>query len=98
MSDNQNENAQQLTQLITPLGAMYTAQLTAFCFGLPPLYFCREYQSLPPATIKAQCEDRLLRQLDSGEVTVPQLQQLLLEKEYFNEEEASLRVVPLAEE
>ncbi|WP_413693865.1 hypothetical protein [Psychromonas sp. KJ10-2] len=98
MPDSQNEHAQQLTQLISPLGAMHLAQLTAFCFGLPPLYFCREYQALPSATIKKQCEERLLKQLDSEAIAVPQLQQLLLEKEYFDEEEASLRVAPLAEE
>jgi len=98
MPESQNDNALQLTQLITPLNAMHLAQLTAFSFGLPPLYFCREYQSFPSDTIKAQCEERLLNQLNSEQVTLQRLQQLLLVKEYFDEEEASLRVAPLVED
>ncbi|WP_409439084.1 hypothetical protein [Psychromonas sp. GE-S-Ul-11] len=98
MSESKNDNALQLTQLITPLNAMHLAQLTAFSFGLPPLYFCREYQSLTSDTIKKQCEERLLKQLNNEQITVQELQQLLLDKEYFDEEEAGLRVAPLTEE
>ncbi|MGJ8581142.1 MAG: hypothetical protein ACSHWR_02375 [Psychromonas sp.] len=98
MSESNNDYAAQLAQLVEPLNAMHLAQLTAFCFGLPPLYFCREYQTLTSPTIKVKCEERLLKQLNSEQLTLQQLQQLLLEKEYFDQEEASLRVAPQPEE
>jgi len=94
MSDDLNEMSIQLAQVIKSLPAMHLAQLTAFAFGLPPLYFCREYQALDQESIIAHCQQRLLNLLNAQEITLQQLGNLLAEKEFFDAEEASLRVGP----
>ncbi len=94
MSDDVNETSIQLEKIIHPLPAMHLAQLTAFAFGLPPLYFCREYQPLDQQSIIQHCQQRLLNLLKNQEITLQQLKSLLAEKEFFDAEEASLRVGP----
>lgn len=94
MSDDLNEISIQLAQIVQPLSAMHLAQLTAFAFGLPPLYFCREYQPLDQASIIQHCQQRLLNLLNAQEITLQQLSHLLAEKDFFDAEEASLRVGP----
>ncbi|WP_298940801.1 hypothetical protein [uncultured Psychromonas sp.] len=94
MSDDVNEISIQLEKIIQPLPAMHLAQLTAFAFGLPPLYFCREYQPLAQESIIEHCQQRLLNLLNTQDITLQQLSHLLAEKEFFDAEEASLRVGP----
>lgn len=94
MSDDVNDTSIQLEQMIQPLQAMHLAQLTAFAFGLPPLYFCREYKALQQGLIIQHCHQRLLNLLNNQEITLQQLSMLLAEKEFFDAEEASLRVGP----
>lgn len=89
------ENRQKLTQLTQPLNAMHIAQLTAFAFGLPPLYFCRDYLALDEATAIDKCNERLIKLLNTEEISLPRLNDLLSDKEYFDEEEARLRVTGL---
>ncbi|WP_160063350.1 hypothetical protein [Psychromonas sp. L1A2] len=94
MSDDVNETSIQLEKIIHPLPAMHLAQLTAFAFGLPPLYFCREYLSLDEETTINHCKQRILNLIANGEVSLQQLTHLLVEKEYFDSDEARLRLGP----
>jgi len=89
------DNTQQVIEKITaPLKAMHLAQLTAFALTLPPLYFCREYLSLDDLSIIKQCQQRLINLLKNQEITEEKLLQLLADKEYFDADEARLRVSP----
>ena len=94
MTDKVKTNQQAIQQLTKTLDAMHLAQLTAFAFTLPPLYFCREYLTLDDQSIIEHCQQRLLNLMQKDQITLQQLTQLLLEKEYFNAYEAHLRVAP----
>lgn len=97
MSDDVNKQLQKIEQVTQPLDAMHLAQLVAFSFGLPPLYFCREYQQLDDHTIIEKCNQRLLTLIDTKEITLQKISELLVEKEYFEGYEARLRVEPITE-
>jgi len=87
-----------LPTTVTTLNAMHLAQLTAYAYGLPPLFFCSQYQTLPAQQIIEQCQQRLVQLLDNAEITPSQLDDLLTSKAYFDDEEARLRVGPLLTE
>lgn len=88
----QNEIA--LDKIISPLNAMQLAQLTAFSFTLPPLYFCKEYLNLADQQIIEHCKQRLLTLMNDGKLTQQSLTLLLNNKEYFDADEARLRLMP----
>ncbi|MEL0630404.1 hypothetical protein [Psychromonas aquatilis] len=95
MSDDMSSKQLQLNKITQDLRAMHLAQLTAFAFTLPPLYFCREYINDSEAEAINHCKQRLLNLLVTEKVTSEQLLMLLSDKEYYSEEEARLRLGPL---
>ena len=98
MPEGINNIQQQLEQITQPLNAMHLSQLTAYAYGLPPLFFCSQYYELDDESIIEQCKQRLLKLISSDETTVLQINKLLADKEYFDAEEARLRVAPAPEE
>ena len=93
-----NNIQQQLEQITQPLNAMHLSQLTAYAYGLPPLFFCSQYYELNNESIIEQCNQRLVKLINNEETTITQINKLLADKEYFDEEEARLRVAPAPEE
>lgn len=92
--DTSSTNTPSLEQLTAPLDAMHLAQLTAFSFAIPQLYFCREYlQSNEQDAIKS-CLTRLQRGLSEQIFTIETLIELLKDRDYFTAEEARLRLAP----
>ncbi|WP_022939913.1 hypothetical protein [Psychromonas hadalis] len=83
-----------LEQLTRQLDAMHLAQLSAFAFSIPQLYFCREYLQLDEQTISKKCLQRLQSGLNSETFTVEKLTALLADKEYFSAAEARSRLAP----
>ena len=94
MSNDDKSHLQAIEKITQPFDAMHIAQLTAFAFGLPPLYFCREYQSLDEENIVIQCHHRLFTLVNKEEISLQKISELLTEKEYFEAYEARLRVAP----
>ncbi|PKG37832.1 hypothetical protein [Psychromonas sp. Urea-02u-13] len=83
-----------LEQLVQPLDAMQIAQLSAFALDIPQLYLCREYlQSDEQVAIK-ECIARLENGLAQQTFNLQRLAALLVEKDYFDSEEARLRLAP----
>ena len=89
-----NNTQQELEQITRPLKAMFLSQLTAYAYGLPPLFFCSQYYELNDESIIEQCNQRLIKLINDQETTIVQINKLLIDKEYFDEEEARLRVAP----
>ncbi|SQD78525.1 hypothetical protein [Moritella yayanosii] len=83
-----------LAQLAQPLDAMHIAQLTSFAYGLPPLYFCREYLAQDEKTAIGHCLQRLANGMSNQEFTLEQLTVLLAERDYYDDDEARLRLGP----
>lgn len=83
-----------LKQLTAPLDAMHVAQLTAFAFAIPQLYFCREYLQLNEQDAIRSCLTRLQRGLGEQVFTIETLIELLKDRDYFTAEEARLRLAP----
>ncbi len=81
-------------QLTKNLDAMHLAQLTAYAFTIPQLFFCREYLQLDEQTAIAQCMQRLQSGLSDKTFTVENLETLLTDRDYFEAEEARLRLGP----
>lgn len=98
MPDDVNKQLQAIEKITQPLDVMHLAQLVAFSFNLPPLYFCREYQQLDDASIITQCNQRLLTLVNTQAITLQKINELLVEREYFEDYEARLRVEPLPED
>lgn len=94
MSDETSPEQIALDKITQQLGAMHIAQLTAFAFTLPPLYFCREYLDDTETITINLCKQRLLGLLTTQKITQKQLTTLLSDKEYYSEEEARLRLGP----
>lgn len=94
MSDDVKSTQVEFEKITLTLNAMHFAQLTAFAFGLPQLYFCREYLKLDEETAIQHCKQRLLNLIANREITLQQLIHLLTEKDYFNADEARLRLGP----
>ena len=94
MPENINNIQQELVQITSPLNAMHLSQLTAYAYGLPPLFFCSQYYELNDESIIEQCNQRLVKLISGDETTLSQINKLLVDKEYFDAEEARLRVAP----
>lgn len=86
-----------LIQLTQPLDAMNLAQLTSFAYGLPPLYFCREYLDMDEQTAISHCLQRLENGINTQEFTLEKLTSLLADKDYYDDYEARLRLEPAPE-
>jgi len=93
----QTNSQQRLPTTVTTLDAMQLAQLTAYAYGLPPLFFCSQYQTYDDQKIIEHCQQRLVQLLETEEITRLQLEALQGSKAYFDSEEARLRVAPLSE-
>ena len=83
-----------LEQLVKPLDAMQLAQLSAFAFAIPQLYFCREYLNSDEQVAIEACVLRLQKGLDEQTFSLESLSTLLAEKAFFDSEEARLRLAP----
>lgn len=83
-----------LEQLALPLDAMHLAQLSAFAFSIPQLYFCREYLQLDEKITHSKCLQRLQSGLNNEVFTVEKLTDYLVDKEYFSAEEVRSRLSP----
>jgi len=94
MPDGIKNSQQALHQMTQTLNAMHLSQLTAYAYGLPPLFFCSQYFQLNDETIIDQCNERLIKLVSTEEITLERISQLLIDKEYFDAEEARLRVAP----
>tara|TARA_R110001583_G_scaffold49336_2_gene154558 strand:+ start:12004 stop:12300 length:297 start_codon:yes stop_codon:yes gene_type:complete len=94
MSDDIKSTQVEFEKITLTLNAMQFAQLTAFSFGLPQLYFCREYLALDEETAINHCKQRILNLIANEEISLQQLTHLLTEKEYFDADEARLRLGP----
>lgn len=92
--DNQAQLITSLEQLTTQLDAMHLAQLTSLAFDLPKLYFCREYLDLDEKDAIHLCQQRLQDGVNNQKFTLEYLIQLLSVKDYFDSEDARLRLAP----
>jgi len=94
MPDGIKNSQQALHQITQTLSAMHLSQLTAYAYGLPPLFFCSQYFQLNDETIIEKCNERLMKLVSTEEITLERISLLLIDKEYFDAEEARLRVAP----
>jgi len=94
MSDDIKSTQAEFEKITLSLNAMQFAQLAAFCLGLPQLYFCREYLALDEETAINHCKQRILNLIANKEISIQQLTHLLTEKDYFDADEARLRLGP----
>jgi hypothetical protein len=94
MPEGINNTQPELEQITRPLNAMHLSQLTAYAYGLPPLFFCSQYYELNDESIIEQCNQRLIKLVTTEEITTTEISKLLIDKEYFDTEEARLRVAP----
>jgi hypothetical protein len=81
-------------QLVSPLDAMKIAQLTAFAFDIPQLHLCREYLYSDEQVAIEGCLKRLEKGLSENTFNLDILTMLLIEKDYFDSDEARLRLAP----
>ena len=88
----------ELMLLVSPLDAMHLAQLAAFAFSIPQLYFCREYLVLTEQDAFAQSLQRLQKGINEQQFNVDTLTTLLAERDYFDADEARLRLAPAPED
>ncbi|QFI38770.1 hypothetical protein FR932_13380 [Moritella marina ATCC 15381] len=91
---NQSTANISIAQLTQSLDAMHIAQLTSFAYGLPPLYFCREYLEQDEQTAIGHCLQRLENGINEHAFTLDKLTVLLAEKDYYDDYEARLRLGP----
>jgi len=83
-----------LLKITSASDAMQLAQLCAFAFAIPQLYFCREYLLLDEQSAINACLQRLELGLQAGTFTIDGLTGLLADKDFFDSEEARLRLAP----
>lgn len=83
-----------LEQLVEPLDAMQIAQLSAFAFSIPQLYFCREYLKSEEQVAIDACLKRLQKGLTEQTFSLAILSALLTTKAFFESDEARLRLAP----
>lgn len=81
-----------LFNLTNQMDAMKLAQLCAFAFMIPQLYFCREYLNLDEDIAIKKCLIRLDKGLAEKTFTMEKLSNLLNECEFFDSDEARLRL------
>lgn len=97
MPEGINDIQQELEKVTQSFNAMHLSQLTAYAYGLPPLFFCSQYYQLNDDMIIDNCNQRLIKLLINQEISTVKINELLKDKEYFDEEEARLRVAPSPE-
>ncbi|PKF61026.1 hypothetical protein CW745_11990 [Psychromonas sp. psych-6C06] len=83
-----------LVKLTQTQDAMQLAQLCAFAYAIPQLYFCREYLALDEDEAKHCCITRLQSGLDEHVFDVEFLSTILAQREFFDSHEARLRLAP----
>jgi len=83
-----------LEQLSKQLDAMHLAQLSAFAYAIPQLYFCREYLQSDEQVAIENCLQRLQTGLSNATFTVEKLNELLADRDYFTAEEVRSRLAP----
>lgn len=84
----------ELCQLSKTCDAMQLAQLTAFAFAIPQLYLCREYLLFDEQQAITACLQRLQKGLSATTFSIDDLKALLAEGDFFDSEEARLRLAP----
>lgn len=84
----------ELTQFTQSFDAMYLAQLSAFAFAIPQLYFCREYLLLDEQDAIDNALQRLQKGITEQHFSLERLTELAEEREFFDAEEARLRLAP----
>lgn len=94
MSTAIQDNPVTLEQLVQSLDAMQIAQLSAFALDIPQLYLCREYLETDEQVAINECVKRLEKGLSEQLFTLQVLTTLLVERDYFESEEARLRLAP----
>lgn len=83
-----------LTQLCAQHDAMHLAQLAAFAFTVPQLYFCREYLDLEEQAARDALLQRLQKGLTEQTFSIELLTERLVDRDYFDGQEARLRLAP----
>lgn len=83
-----------LIQLTQDYDAMQLSQLCAFAFTIPQLYFCREYLAFDEKDAIEACLKRLEKGVKSDIFTLVELKEIVVEKEFYDSEEARLRLAP----
>ena len=97
MSSNLKDSSvisEPLIQLSKSLDAMQLAQLCAFAFAIPQLYLCREYLLSDEQVAIENCLKRLEQGLNEQLFSLEHLNNLLMDKDFFDTEEARLRLGP----
>jgi len=84
----------ELAQLTASFDAMHLAQLSAFAFAIPQLYFCREYLELDEQTAVNAVLQRLQKGITEQQFSLERLAELLAEREFFGSKETRLRLAP----
>jgi len=84
----------ELVQLTAPFDAMHLAQLSAFAFAIPQLYFCREYIALDEQVALDKSLQRLQKGILEQQFSLEKLAELLAEREFFGAKEVRLRLAP----
>ena len=87
-----------LKQLCISLDAMQIAQLCAFALSIPQLYLCREYLFSEEQVAIDACLIRLEKGLTDKNFNIEHLSSILKDKEFFDSDEARLRLGPDPEE
>lgn len=83
-----------LEQLSKQLDAMHLAQLSAFAYAIPQLYFCREYLQCDEQAAIEKSLQRLQTGLSNETFTLDRLSELLADREYFTADEVRSRLAP----
>jgi len=84
----------ELAQLTAAFDAMHLAQLSAFAFAIPQLYFCREYLAFEEQEALTKILLRLQKGITEQQFTLARLTELLDEREFFGAKEVRLRLAP----
>lgn len=94
VQDTPSNISLELIQLSQPFDAMHLAQLCAFAFSVPQLYFCREYLALAEPLALDKALQRLQKGLTEQQFSIEKLAELLEERDFFATGEAQLRLAP----
>jgi len=94
VQDTPSPISSELAQLSAPFDAMHLAQLSAFAFAIPQLYFCREYLALEEQVALESVLQRLQKGITEQQFSVQKLTELLAEREFFGAKEVRLRLAP----
>jgi hypothetical protein len=89
-----SNNASSIKKIVNALDAMQIAQLCAFAFSIPQLYLCRLYLDEQEQVVIDACIVRLEKGVNEGLFSLEKLSELLTDKDYFDSNEARLRLAP----